>query len=143
MKTIAITVCMSILLVACIRNEKVNPQSQTVAMDLVDDTLKMGSFVTKDAGHPTSGNLYLIKKKDGTRILQFVNLTTGAGPDVDILISKVDNTYQANSVIKLDDLKYSGTFVLDLPNQIDVTEYPIVMIWCKEYNIVFGTSKLQ
>lgn len=142
MKTTLTLAMTALLLGACIRNEKVSPQDTKLEQEQVDDTLKRGQFITRDAGHPTSGTVYLIKKKDGTQILQFDKLSTGAGPDVDILLSKSE-TYSANGVIKIDDLKYSGSFFIALPKQIDVAEYHTVMIWCEAYDILFATCKLQ
>lgn len=142
MKKIITFTAMSFLLGACIRNETVSPQNNSVGQEQVEDTLKSGTFITRDAGHPTSGSVYLIKKKDGSQILQFDKLSTGAGPDVDVLLSKSE-TYSTSSVIKIDDLKYSGSFFINLPTQVDVATYHTVMIWCEEYDILFATCKLQ
>ena len=130
------------LLYGCNKQDTIMPKSMTLNKDEVQDTLKRGTFVTNDAGHPTVGNLYLIKKRDSTLVLQFDQFSTGDGPDVDILISK-DGGYNAASVMKLDDLKHSGSFVVSLPKGIDPTAYHTVMIWCEKFDVLFGSSKLQ
>jgi hypothetical protein len=130
------------LLYGCNKQETIMPKSMSVNKDEVQDTLKRGTFVTKDAGHPTQGTVYLIKKRDSTLVLQFDQFSTGDGPDVDILISK-DEVYNTASVMKLDDLKHSGSFVVSLPKGLDPMAYHTVMIWCEKFDVLFGSSKLQ
>jgi hypothetical protein len=127
---------------SCTKNEKVTPKNMTIDSVLVDDTLKSGTFITRDAGHPTQGNVLLIKKKDGSTVLQFQNFSTVSGPDVDILAGK-SITYSSNSTIKIDDLKNSGNFVVNLPSGLNTDEYSVVQIWCRQFDVLFGTAELK
>jgi Electron transfer DM13 len=130
------------LSISCTKKEKITPINMTIDSVLVDDTLKSGTFITRDAGHPTQGNVLLIKKIDGSSVLQFQNFSTGGGPDVDILAGKTI-TYSANSTLKIDDLKNSGNFVVNLPSGLNTDEYSVVQIWCRQFDVLFATAELK
>lgn len=99
--------------------------------------LATGLFVTN--ADPTSGNVSVYEKA-GQRTLVFTNFKTVNGPDLRIYLA--ENTALRNFV-ELTRLNNSGNFTLDLPASIDPTKQKFVLIWCKDYSILFGNAELK
>jgi len=96
-----------------------------------------GTFV------PTSGisvqgkvNVYVQSNKYQ---LQIENITITDGPDLKVYLSKSDTP---SSFVNLGNFKGNGTSVYNIPEQVNVSEYPYVLIHCQQYNHLFATAKL-
>lgn len=96
-----------------------------------------GTFV------PTSGisvqgkvNVYAQSNKYQ---LQIENITITDGPDLKVYLSKSDTP---SSFVNLGNFKGNGTSVYSIPAQVNVSEYPFVLIHCQQHNHLFATAKL-
>jgi len=103
-----------------------------------DSLLSMGSFINEV--HPTSGTVKLFQN-DTEYTLQFENLQSDNGPDLRVYISTDKGI--GNS-ISLGALKaISGNFSYTFPLTTDISGKDNVLIWCKDFSVLFGSAKLQ
>ncbi len=102
--------------------------------------ISMGSFV--NAVHPTSGMVkYSKDDASGKRYLVFENFKTDNGPDLRVWLAT--NTATAGYV-EVGLLKaVSGNFFYELPAAIDPAAKPFVLIWCKDFSVLFGHAVLN
>ncbi|WP_373512595.1 DM13 domain-containing protein [Persicitalea sp.] len=105
-----------------------DPSTQTL--------VSQGTF--KNGVHPTSGTAKLYQKGT-TYTLVFDNFKTDAGPDLRIYLAE---DTQAKNFIQLAELKNTGNFFLTLPDDAKVNDRKQVLIWCKQFTVLFGSAEL-
>lgn len=107
--------------------------------------LLSGQF--KGYAHPTDGRAS-IYRMDSKRILRLTNFRTSNGPDVHVYLiaapdAKDDETVKNAASVDLGILKGNiGDQNYDVPDSVDLGKYRAVMIWCKRFNVNFGTAPL-
>lgn len=103
-----------------------------------------GQFVAVE--HPTQGQVQIIEE-DGAKYLEFdQNFQSDRGPDLKVIL------HQANAVeLKVKEGEYqslgalqsfNGTQRYLIPEDVDLTQYQSVAIWCEEFNATFGYAPL-
>ena len=104
---------------------------------------KMGMFVSYAHGLDGTASLYV--DGDGMRVLRFENFTMSQGPDVHVYVSKANNFSNANviEVAKLADgyTKSNVNFKLTSPSY--TSDYKYVLVYCVQYNSLFGNAELK
>lgn len=99
---------------------------------------KSGSFMDRD--HPTSGTARLVNI-DGKYFLELADFKTDNGPALKTYLSKEEDP---KSFVDLGDLKStSGTFNYEIPSNVDPNEFPLVLIWCEKFSVLFGAAELN
>ena len=140
MKKILI-VYISLLSWSCAKNETLTPVVQTPSQAVVTGTQEsLGTFT---AGvHPTSGTVKVVADKTDAKkkYLSFENFKTDAGPDLYVYLAEDKAAKGFTTVMKLDK---TGTFVLDVPANADLTKQKYVLIWCQQFTVLFGSAKLE
>lgn len=101
-------------------------------------TLSQGSF--QSAAHSTSGTVKLAQDPQGKKYLVFENFKTDSGPDVRIWLA-VDKT--AQDYTELSKTVPSGNFKIDVPASTDTNKQKYVLIWCKQFTVLFGSAQLK
>jgi len=107
--------------------------------------LLSGQF--KGYAHPTDGRAS-IYRMDSKRILRLTNFRTSNGPDVHVYLiaapdAKDDETVKNAASVDLGILKGNiGDQNYDVPDSVDLGKYRAVTIWCKRFNVNFGTAPL-
>ena len=105
-----------------------------------------GSFVTVEQDHPTEGTARIVNK-NGKRYLEFDGaFTTATGPDVNVVLhrrSSIPVNLTEGEYITLAPLKsFNGSQGYELPNDLDLSQYQSVGIWCREFNVTFSYAGL-
>jgi Electron transfer DM13 len=102
--------------------------------------VSMGAFTS--GVHPTSGMVkYSTDITTGKRYLVFENFKTDNGPDLRVWLAT--NTATAGYV-EIGLLKaVSGNFFYELPATTDPAAKPYVLIWCKDFSVLFGHAVLN
>jgi Electron transfer DM13 len=142
MKKIIILSVSLFVINACTKNEELTPVTQTPPTN-IDTTKPAQATGTFSAGaHPTSGTVkVVVDKTDATKkYLSFENFKTDAGPDLYIYLAEDKNATGAVSITKLDK---TGTFTLDIPANANLTKQKYVLVWCKQFTVLFGSAKLE
>lgn len=97
-----------------------------------------GSFQSEV--HATSGNVRFIEVTNGN-LLVLENFKTDNGPDLYVYISK---DRSVSNSINLGKLKSTfGTFSYEIDPSIAVEEYPYVLIWCRDFAVLFGSAEAK
>ncbi|QMU54844.1 MAG: hypothetical protein GKS07_08135 [Nitrosopumilus sp.] len=101
-----------------------------------------GTFVGAGDGiHDAQGNAYTITLEDGTEVLRLENFKSTNGPDLYVYLATDD---KASDFVSLGMLKASsGNQNYDIPADTDISKYNNVLIWCKSFGVLFGSSDLS
>lgn len=117
-----------------------NIKSLNEPFDASQSTFLSQSSLNSNA-HKVSGTVKLFKSEN-LKTLSFENFSTeSGGPDLKVYLS----TSTANTDVKeLGTLKSnSGNFYYQFDSTINITSYKYVLIWCKQYSVLFGNTNLQ
>ncbi len=98
--------------------------------------LKYSGMFTSAPNESVSGsaNIYL----EGVNYkLRFENYVA-AGPDLKVFLSKTDN--KTNDFVSLGSSSSSSVYAI--PSGVDLTQYKYVIIYCQQYNVLFGSALL-
>ncbi|MCA0230433.1 MAG: DM13 domain-containing protein [Bacteroidetes bacterium] len=152
MKTTLTIISLALALVSC-QQETVQkststtptnttPNEMTAMMSTFDVTgqtlLYQGTF--ENAVHPTSGTVRVYEDKDKNRTLVFENFKTDSGPDLRIYLAEdksVTNFIQVTNIVK------NGNSFVTIPMNANLQKQNHVLIWCKQFSVLFGSAKLK
>lgn len=111
----------------------------------VDETLEsgttnyQGTFKNADSFHQTSGNAKIVQASQTE--LQLENFKTTNGPDLYVYLSK---DLDATEYVNLGELKGNiGNQAYPISSNVNLTDYPYVLIWCKQFSVLFGSAQLE
>jgi Electron transfer DM13 len=105
-------------------------------------TIPMGNFIgIRDGIHDTVGEVFVIEAEDGSKFLRFENFKSSNGPDLYVYLA-TDET--ASDYVSLGKLKGNiGNQNYLIPPGADLSNQDTVLIWCKQFSVLFGSAKLS
>ncbi|MDP3954462.1 MAG: DM13 domain-containing protein [bacterium] len=111
-------------------------------------TIREGRFVDADFFHKGSGKAIVLDYPDGRKILRFEDFDIINGPALYVYFSEstspASNIDSLGDFIDLGPLKGNkGNQNYDLPSDIDLNKYKTVVIWCKEFGVLFPYAVLN
>ncbi len=118
------------------KDEKTKPLNEP--FDASQATLlKRGNFSSN--AHTVSGCVSLYQSGN-SKVIYLENFSTDKGPDLKVYLS----TSTGNTDIKdLGALKSnSGNFYYSL-DSANTNKYAYILVWCREYSVLFGNSQLN
>jgi hypothetical protein len=128
--------------------EKMMASEQEMTMEKQEpSTTLTGNFVGAGDGiHNAEGVARILAVNDGEtehRILRLENFKSTNGPDLYVYLSKdprsIDDGY-----IELARLKGNiGNQNYHVPDDVNLEEYSNVLIWCKQFSVLFGYADLK
>jgi hypothetical protein len=122
-------------------DEMVRESMPEVPQNFVSAT---GSFV--DVAHEGTGEVQVVNV-DGKYVVRFENLDVLNGPDLRVLLSKSSNITDSKDLgeyIELGKLKGNqGNQNYSVPDDVDVSLYNTVVIYCKPFHVVFNVAGLE
>ena len=98
--------------------------------------------------HETKGTATVHDLGGGRRVLRLTDFTTSNGPDVRVYLVAASDASDNETVTKagfveLGKLKGNqGDQNYDVPDDIDLSHYQAVTIWCHRFNVNFATAPL-
>jgi hypothetical protein len=101
-----------------------------------------------DVAHEGKGVASLFVLPDGKRVLRFTDFSTSNGPDVRVYLVAADDATDSETVkqagfVEVGPLKGNqGNQNYDLPENLDVSKYRAVTIWCNRFGVNFATAPL-
>ena len=111
-------------------------------MDAPENT-RTGSFVGADEFHFGSGTALLIESAPGEWIVRFEDFSVRNGPDLFVYLSPDADGY-VDGAIELGTLKATdGSFNTAVPAGTNVGEMRSVVIWCKQFAVLFAVAALR
>jgi hypothetical protein len=94
-----------------------------------------------DGFHHVEGNVKVISLTNGNKILRLDNFKSTNGPNVHVYLS---TSYLPTDYVDLGKLKANnGNQNYDIPSGTDITKHNIVLIWCKDFSVLFGSAVLM
>ena len=144
MKNILFAALLITLFVSCDEEETNLPVVEQNDPD-VADTLNTSLGVFVSYAHGLSGKAILVDESDQTNTLRFEEFSMAPGPDVHVLLSK-SNNYSAANVIDITTLMtgYTNSNVNFTLDHITFSaDYKFVLVYCIQYNSLFGYAELK
>ncbi|MBL7814782.1 MAG: DM13 domain-containing protein [Saprospiraceae bacterium] len=128
------------LLFAIISCKKDNEVSNLPTIELLptDKLLASGTFT--NGAHTTSGDVKLIESADTKKYLIFNNLKSDAGPDLRIYLS---SDKSASSYTEVVNKVTTGNTKIEIPSSANLATQKTVLIWCKQFSVLFGSADLK
>ncbi len=114
--------------------------------DEVTKTLASGTF--HSVLHETKGSATVYQLGDGSRVLRFTNFMTSNGPDVHVYMVASTDAIDSAGVLRagfidLGSIKANiGDQNYRLSQDIDLSKYRAVSVWCKRFSVNFGAAPL-
>lgn len=104
--------------------------------------IPMGNFVgVGDGIHDAQGEVFIIEANDGSKFLRFENFRATNGPDLFVYLA-TDET--ATDFVSLGRLKGNiGNQNYLIPPGVDLANQDTVLIWCKQFSVLFGSANLN
>lgn len=104
---------------------------------------RTGTFEGADEFHFGNGTATLIETAPGTWAVRFENFSVRNGPDLYVYVSPDAGGY-SDAAIELGQLKATeGNFNMDLPAGADPGGSASVVIWCKQFAVLFALAPLD
>jgi hypothetical protein len=127
-------------------NKKVNEEQVASAGASVARALAAGRF--HSVAHETRGTATLQDVGGGRRVLRLSEFATSNGPDVRVYLvaatdAKDNETVTKAGFVELGKLKGNqGDQNYDVPDDLDLSKYRAVTIWCRRFSVNFATAPL-
>lgn len=117
-------------------SKSVQDVNETIPSNLA--VITQGSFT--GAAHTVTGTVKLSKDATGKKYLVFENFNTQSGPDLRIWMAEdvSGKVYsEITSTVK------NGTYSLAVPSDVDTAKKTFVLVWCKQFTVLFGSAALK
>jgi hypothetical protein len=94
-----------------------------------------------DGFHNAEGTIKVVSLTDGSRVLRLENFKSTNGPNVHVYLS---TDKHATDFVDLGKLKANdGNQNYNIPTETDIRKHNIVLIWCKDFSVLFGSAMLM
>jgi hypothetical protein len=104
---------------------------------------RSGSFSGADDFHFGRGTAHLIETSPGVFVVRLADFAVRNGPDLFVYLSPAADGY-ADGAIELGQLKADkGNQNYSVPPGVDPTSAGSVVIWCKQFSVLFATAPLE
>ena len=126
--------------------ETVSGGANTSVMDRTPENKKQtGAGVFTSYAHDLSGKASLFCGDDDSKAIRLEDFNMLAGPDVYVFISKSNNYSKANviEVAKLTSGYLDSDINFDFKSQNFTGDYKFVLVYCVQYNSLFGYAELE
>src|SRR6266513_1167229 len=122
-------------------NSTVNEQADNLIQNKQQQKIITSAFIgAGDGFHNTEGVAKVIPLQDGGSILRLENFRSTNGPNVHVYMS---TNKDATDFADLGRLKANnGNQNYNIPIGINVARYKYVLIWCKDFSVLFGSAQL-
>ncbi|MEO7766136.1 MAG: DM13 domain-containing protein [Ferruginibacter sp.] len=125
---------------ACSKQSPVNEVPATDYIDTTNGAAKYSGTFLSAPGESVNGTA-LVLLKNGAYSLALKNMMIGGGPDLHVYLSKQT---QPLDFIDLGKLKSTGgDQVYEVKDNVDFTNYKYALIFCQQYNVLFGSAQLK
>jgi hypothetical protein len=119
----------------------------TQAQDQGSKVLAKGEFHKVEKAGKGTATVY--KLADGKRVLRLTDFETENGPDLHVRLIAADDAKDTASVAKTEFVELAklkgnkGNQNYDLPDNVDLSKYKVVSIWCNRFSVNFAAAPLK
>ncbi len=104
--------------------------------------IPMGNFIgIGDGIHDAVGEVFVIEAEDGSKFLRFENFKASNGPDLYVYLATDETALDYVSLGKLKGNIGNQNYLI--PPGTDLSNQDTVLIWCKQFSVLFGSAKLS
>jgi hypothetical protein len=112
----------------------------------VVQTVATGRFISRE--HATEGTAAVLTDGSPQRFLRFTDFATDNGPDVNVYLSTAtpdgDSGAFDDDFVDLGDLTGNvGDQNYEIPEDVDLSRYQTVVLWCVRFGVPFGAAPLE
>ena len=113
------------------------------------DAMPIASGKLVGLAHESSGDVSIVRTKEGSHVLRFENLKTSNGPDLRVYLvegsdASNDELIKAGKFVDLGALKGNvGNQNYTVPEDVQLERYQSVSIWCRRFSVNFGAAPLS
>lgn len=108
------------------------------------EVVKSGQFTNFDDFHQGRGTATVYTLGDETRVLRLEDFEVTNGPDLHVLLVPHENPRSRDDLdghVDLGSLKGNlGDQNYDIPNDIDISEYGSIVIYCVPFHVIFSIA---
>jgi hypothetical protein len=118
----------------------------TQAQEKSASVLEKGQFHKADKAGSGTATIYQLA--DGKRVLRLTDFSVDNGPDLHVRLIAADDAKDTASAAKADHLELGklkgnkGNQNYDLPENMDLSKYKVVSIWCNRFSVNFAAAPL-
>src|SRR6516162_5225989 len=118
----------------------------TQAQEKSAKVLETGEFHNADKTGKGTATLYQLA--DGKRVLRLTNFAVDNGPDLHVRLIAANDAKDTVSVAKTDHVELGklkgnkGSQNYDVPENMDLSKYKVVSIWCNRFSVNFAAAPL-
>ena len=122
--------------------------SETLEVSADRTVSKKGTFNGADSAHQGSGNVEIIETA-GKSVVRFTDFEVTNGPDLFVMLVKKKGLKNSDDVknssfVELQPLKGNiGNQNYQLPAGLKVEDYGSVVVWCKQFGVLFASAELN
>ena len=103
-----------------------------------------GMFKGADDFHFGRGDALFIATSPTTTVLRFENFSVRNGPDLYVYLSRDTGVRRVDEALNLGKLKATdGAFNYELPAGVDLAGVKSVVVWCKQFGVLFAEAPLK
>jgi hypothetical protein len=119
----------------------------TQAQDQGSKVLAKGEFHKVEKAGKGTATVY--KLADGKRVLRLTDFETDNGPDLHVRLIAADDAKDTASAAKAEFVELAklkgnkGNQNYDLPENVDLSKYRVVSIWCNRFSVNFAAAQLK
>jgi len=93
-----------------------------------------------DGIHDAKGNALVVPLENSQQILRLEDFSSTNGPDLYVYLA---SDTDASDYVSLGRLKANnGNQNYDITEGTDLAKYDTVLIWCKQFSVLFGSAEL-
>ena len=117
------------------------------AQEKAAKVLAKGEFHKADKAGSGTATIYQLA--DGKRVLRLTDFAVDNGPDLHVRLIAADDAKDTASVAKMDNVELGklkgnkGSQNYDVPENVDLSKYRVVSIWCNRFSVNFAAAPLK
>ena len=116
------------------------------AQEKAAKVLAQGQFHKADKAGKGTATIYRLA--NGKRVLRLTDFSVENGPDLHVRLIAADDARDTASVAKTDHVELGklkgnkGSQNYDVPENVDLSKYKVVSIWCNRFSVNFAAAPL-
>ena len=123
--------------------------SEALPDELMVSVVSEGTFQGADRAHQGSGNAMLLQTATGSHLMRFTEFEVTNGPDLEVWLVADDAPASSRAVldsqwVSLGQLKGNiGDQTYTIPDDVDVSQFGSVVVWCEQFSVLFSVASLN
>jgi hypothetical protein len=103
--------------------------------------VEVASGTFSGLAHPAKGKAAVVEVAGGERMLTLTEFETDPGPDLRVYLATDEDASDFEDLGALKGNK--GDQQYEIPEDVDIERYSVVLVWCRAFTVGFGKAPLQ